>query len=101
MAKGYSAVWLAGRLTEEDAFWTSAAAVAVMIGHVYPIFLRFKGGKAVATFGGAFFRLTPWAMALTLLVFLLVVAWTRHVSLGSIVGAVVFPLAVWLLIIPP
>src|SRR6516162_11693219 len=54
IAKGYVAVWLAGRWTEHDWFWMSAAALAVMAGHAYPVFLRFKGGKAVASFVGAF-----------------------------------------------
>jgi glycerol-3-phosphate acyltransferase PlsY len=49
IAKGYLAVWLAGRLTDQSSLWMSAAALAVMAGHAYPVFLRFKGGKAVAS----------------------------------------------------
>src|SRR5690348_834214 len=45
MAKGYFAVWLAGRLTKADPGWMAAAAIAVMLGHAYPVFLRFQGGK--------------------------------------------------------
>jgi glycerol-3-phosphate acyltransferase PlsY len=74
----------------------SAAAVTVMAGHAYPIFLGFKGGKAVASFVGAFLCLTPWALAVEVIVFVVVVGWTRHISMGSIVGAATFPLAVWL-----
>src|SRR5438270_13953267 len=48
IAKGYAAVWIAGRLTGGDQVWMSAAALAVMAGHAFPVFLRFKGGKAVA-----------------------------------------------------
>jgi acyl phosphate:glycerol-3-phosphate acyltransferase len=96
IAKGYLAVWIAGRLTEGDTLWMSAAALAVMAGHAYPVFLGFKGGKAVASFIGAFLYLTPWAMAVEVVVFVIVVAWTRHISMGSIVGAATFPLAVWL-----
>jgi glycerol-3-phosphate acyltransferase PlsY len=67
-----------------------------MAGHAYPIFLGFKGGKAVASFVGAFLCLTPWALAVEVIVFVVVVGWTRHISMGSIVGAATFPLAVWL-----
>src|SRR5947207_10978010 len=49
IAKGYLAVWLAGRLTDGSALWMSAAALAVMAGHAYPIFIGCKGGKAVAS----------------------------------------------------
>src|SRR5690242_9596096 len=50
MAKGYLAVWLAGRWTGQSPLWMSLAALAVMAGHAYPVFLKFKGGKAVASF---------------------------------------------------
>jgi len=101
IAKGYAAVWIAGRLTEGSVFWMSAAALAVMAGHAYPVFLKFEGGKAVASFIGAFLRLTPLPMVAALIVFVVVVAWTRHISLGSIVAAGTFPLAVWLILQPP
>ena len=96
IAKGYAAVWVAGRLTGHDTVWMSWAALAVIAGHAYPVFLRFQGGKAVASFVGAFLCLTPWALAVEVIVFVAVVAWTRHISMGSIVGAATFPLAVWL-----
>jgi acyl phosphate:glycerol-3-phosphate acyltransferase len=99
--KGYLAVWLAGRLTAgtsgPDPFWMSAAALAVMAGHAYPVFLGFHGGKAVASFIGAFLCLTPLPMVAILVVFLGVVAWTRHISMGSVVAAAVFPVGVWLI----
>ena len=72
-----------------------------MGGHAYPVFLKFKGGKAVASFVGAFLCLTPLALAAEVVVFVGVVGWTRHISMGSIVGASTFPLAVWLLLHPP
>jgi len=97
IGKGYLAVWLAGRLTGGDPLWMSAAALAVMAGHAYPVFLRFHGGKAVASYVGAFLCLAPLALAATLVVFVGVVAWTRQISMGSIVGAATFPLAVWLI----
>src|ERR1022692_5068577 len=97
IAKGYLAVWMAGRLTAHDWLWMSAAALAVMAGHAYPVFLKFKGGKAVASWVGAFLCLTPIALVAVLVVFVVVVAWTRYISMGSIVGAATFPLAVWLM----
>ena len=75
----------------------SVSALSVMAGHAYPVFLRFKGGKAVASFVGAFLCLTPLALGAVLLVFVVMVAWTRFISAGSIVGAATFPLAVWLM----
>jgi len=101
IAKGFFAVWLTGRLTSQDALWMSLAALAVMAGHSFPVFLKFRGGKAVATFVGAFLCLTPAALGAVLLVFVAVVAWTRFISLGSITAAAVFPLGVWLILQPP
>lgn len=99
--KGALAVWLAGRLTAGDPLWMSLAALAVMAGHAYPVFLKFKGGKAVASFIGAFLVLTPLALLATLVVFVGTVAWTRYISLGSITAAATFPLAVWIILHPP
>ena len=93
--KGFVAVWLAARLTDGSAIALAWAVAAVMVGHCYPVFLRFKGGKAVACFVGAFLYLAPLALLVTVLVFLAIVAITRYVSLGSIVGALVFPPALW------
>jgi glycerol-3-phosphate acyltransferase PlsY len=101
IAKGYLAVWIAGRLTDQSPWWMSAAALAVMAGHAFPVFLRFQGGKAVASFVGAFLCLTPLALAGVLVVFVATVAWTRHISMGSIVGAATLPLGVWLIQMPP
>jgi len=101
IAKGFAAVWIAAMLTSDDVWWTSAAALAVMGGHAYPIFLHFKGGKAVASFIGAFLYLTPLPLAATLVVFVVIVAATRHISAGSVLGAALFPLAVWLILHPP
>jgi glycerol-3-phosphate acyltransferase PlsY len=101
IGKGYLAVWLAGRLTGHDALWMSLATLTVMAGHAYPVFLKFKGGKAVASFVGAFLCLTPAALAVEVIVFVGVVAWTRHISMASIVGAATFPLAVWLILKSP
>src|SRR5436305_14883506 len=59
IAKGYAAVFITARLTHGDPLWTSLAALVVMAGHAYPVFLGFRGGKAVATFLGAYALLAP------------------------------------------
>jgi acyl phosphate:glycerol-3-phosphate acyltransferase len=101
VAKGFAAVWLAAELTSDSALWTSASALAVMAGHSYPVFLGFKGGKAVASFMGAFLYLTPLPLLAAMAVFGIVAAGTRYISVGSIVAAGSFPLGVWLILHPP
>lgn len=101
IGKGFVAVWIAARLSGGSALWTSAAAVAVMAGHAFPVFLGFRGGKAVASYVGAFLYLTPAALAIALALFAVLVWRTRFISLGSIAGAVALPLAAWLLGSPP
>ena len=101
IAKGVFAVWLADKLSGGSPLWMSLAALAVMAGHAFPVFLKFQGGKAVASFIGAFLYLTPVPMIAALLVFLLVVAATRQVSMGSIIAAGSLPLATWLIEHPP
>lgn len=100
ICKGLLAVWLAGFLSHDDARALGASAVAVMLGHCYPVFLRFKGGKAVACFIGAFLYLAPVALGVIALVFIAVVALTKYISLASIIGALLFPLAAWLIMHP-
>lgn len=101
IVKGFAAVWLMAWASDDSPIWTSAAALVVMAGHAFPVFLKFKGGKAVASFIGAFLYLTPLPLLAVLLLFVIVVAATRHISLGSIVAAGTFPLAVWLILHPP
>jgi glycerol-3-phosphate acyltransferase PlsY len=101
IAKGYVAVWLAAKLTDDAPEWTSLAALAVMAGHAYPVFLKFQGGKAVATFIGAFAYLTPLPLAAVLLLFIAVVAVTRYISAASILAAAAFPFGVWMISHPP
>jgi glycerol-3-phosphate acyltransferase PlsY len=100
IAKGFGAVWLMAKASDESPVWMSAAALAVMAGHAYPVFLKFKGGKAVASFIGAFLYLTPIPLLAVLLLFVIVVSATRYISLGSIVAAGTFPFAVWLILHP-
>lgn len=94
LTKGVAAVLIARRLGAAPAL-VGAAAFFVMLGHCYPVWLKFQGGKGVATSAGAMGALAPPAMVLTLLVFLAVVAWKRWVSLGSISAAASFPLFVF------
>ncbi len=100
IAKGYFAVWLMARFTGDDPMWTAAAAVAVLLGHGFPVFLRFQGGKAVASFVGANLYLAPVALLACVVMLVVVVAMTRYISLGSIVAAGLFPFAVYLLMHP-
>lgn len=78
-------------------WWVAAASVAVVAGHVFPVWLKFRGGKGVATGLGVFLVLAPLAVLCALLVFVVIVWATRYVSLGSMVAAAMLPLAVWLL----
>jgi glycerol-3-phosphate acyltransferase PlsY len=84
--KGTVAVLIAQRLTNGVAA-PVVAGLASMIGHVYPVWLRFRGGKGVATAAGAFAVLTPVAVVVAVAVFLLTVALTRFISVGSMVAA--------------
>ena len=101
IAKGACAVWLADRFLHGSVTAMSLAALAVMAGHAYPVLLKFRGGKAVASFVGAFMYLTPVPLLTVLLVFVVTVAVTRYISLGSVLAAGFFPLAVFLIEHPP
>jgi glycerol-3-phosphate acyltransferase PlsY len=98
--KGLFAVWLADRLTGGNMMWMSFAALAVLVGHAFSVFLNFKGGKAVASFVGAFAYLTPLPLLAVILLFVFLVAWTRYLSLGSIAAAALFPVACWMILHP-
>src|SRR5260370_38147244 len=84
IAKGYVAVWMMGRFTAQDPLWMSLAALAVMLGHAFPIFLKFHGGKAVASFIGAFLCLTPVPLLATFVVVFGTVGVPRSYPCGSI-----------------
>lgn len=77
-------------------WWITAAAIAVIVGHMFPVWLGFRGGKGVATGVGVFLMLAPLAVVGAGLIFLLLVWRTKYVSLGSIVSAASIPLFVWL-----
>ncbi|MFN2492579.1 MAG: glycerol-3-phosphate 1-O-acyltransferase PlsY [Pyrinomonadaceae bacterium] len=76
---------------ESGSEWVLAAAIAVMVGHILPVWLKFRGGKGVATGVGVFLILAPFATATAALVFVVVVLLTRYVSLGSILAALSVP----------
>ena len=100
-AKGAAAVLIAkhflnGQTPDGFYWWVVLAAVAVMLGHMFPVWLRFRGGKGVATGVGVFLVLAPIAVGFAAVIFLLIVWSTRYVSLGSIVAAATIPLFVWL-----
>jgi len=99
-AKGTFAVWLADKLTTGDVFWMSATALAVLFGHVFSPYLKFKGGKAVASFLGAFGYLTPLPVLVITIIFILVIVITRYLSLGSITGAILYPFACLIILHP-
>lgn len=76
--------------------WIALVGLAAFLGHVFTIFLKFKGGKGVATALGVFLAISPLAVAGALLVFILLVWLSRFISLGSIGAAAVMPFLVWL-----
>lgn len=83
--KGAAATLLAQRVDPQGPLPAMAAAAAV-VGHMYPLWLRFRGGKGVATGAGAFLPLAPLAIAAALVAFAVALAITRYVSVGSLVG---------------
>ena len=99
-AKGSAAVLLAARLTEENSTWMVVAGLAALVGHCFPIWLGFRGGKGVATAAGVFVVLSPLAAAAAIVLFILVVAFWHYVSLGSIASAAAIPFLVYLLWAP-
>jgi glycerol-3-phosphate acyltransferase PlsY len=98
--KGALAVALARWVTTPDFgidWWVTAAATLAVLGHIFPVWLGFRGGKGVATGVGVFLALAPLAVPFAAVIFILVVWATRYVSLGSITATAAFPLCVWLL----
>jgi glycerol-3-phosphate acyltransferase PlsY len=108
MAKGYSAIviaqWITGRPEwplpfgadfspwHSRAFWISVCGLVAMLGHMFPVWLRFHGGKGVATATGVFLAVDPIAVAAGMIVFLIVLLATRFVSLASMLGAASVPI---------
>lgn len=97
--KGIVATVIARSLLTPDFginWYVALAAIAVIAGHIFPVWLGFRGGKGVATGLGVFLILAPLATICAMLAFLLVFALTKYVSLGSIIAAATMPLFVWL-----
>ena len=95
VAKGYVAV-RAAEVIGPEPVWGAAGAVLAVVGNCWPVFLRFKGGKGVATGLGAFLALTPRAILPAMAVWIVVTAASRYVSLASILACVCLPIVAWL-----
>ncbi len=91
LAKGLVAVFLARAAADLPAVYLAAGFLA-MFGHSFPLYLKFKGGKAVATSIGVLLALSGWVTLIVLACFLAVVYFTRYVSLGSIISMLILPL---------
>jgi acyl phosphate:glycerol-3-phosphate acyltransferase len=98
--KGYLAVWLAARVTHGNILWMTIAAAAAVVGHIFPVWLGFHGGKGVATGLGAFLPVCREAVLLALVLWVLVVGFWRYSSLGSIIATAAMPVFVYLLYAP-
>ncbi len=100
MGKGYCAVWVADRASRGDVGWMAVAGLAAVVGHLFPVWLKFRGGKGVATAVGVFVPLCWMAVAAAAVVWLVTVGIWRYVSLASVVAAAVLPLCTYLLYAP-
>lgn len=117
MAKGYAvaalAIWLVDRadwpfkydpdggLLHSPSFWIGASCVVAVLAHMYPVWLRFHGGKGVATAGGVFLALDPRALAASLIVFAIVLIVSRYASLASMAAAASLPIFIRFISQPP
>ena len=99
-AKGYFAVWLAGRVSHGNPRWMTLAALLTILGHTFPVWLRFQGGRGVATGAGVFLPICWQAVVGAIVVWILVLVFWRYVSLASISAAASLPLLVYLLYAP-
>ena len=89
--KGLAAVLVTKAVIGDDYLWVGAAAVAAIAGHIFPVFLNFRGGKGVATGVGVYLALAPYSVLSTLVLWAIIVCFTRYVSLASIIGTAAVP----------
>ena len=101
MAKAMAAVYLANYVHEsswlgtEKMFWQLVLGLAAVVGHIFPVFAGFKGGKGVASLLGVVVAIQPWTALISVGAFVIVVVLTKYISLGSLVGAGVFATCVF------
>jgi acyl phosphate:glycerol-3-phosphate acyltransferase len=98
--KGAAAVWLAGLLTPSQTDWQVAAGIAAVLGHLFPVWLKFRGGRGVATAAGAFVLISPIAVGGAVVVWIIVMLIWRYASLSSIFAAAALPLLMYWLYAP-
>jgi glycerol-3-phosphate acyltransferase PlsY len=96
IGKGFVAVWFISKMGDATAWHALLAAVAVVVGHNYSVFVGFSGGKGVGTTAGAFLALSPYAVAFCIAVWLITLLATRIVSIASMVAAVLLPVTIYL-----
>jgi acyl phosphate:glycerol-3-phosphate acyltransferase len=97
IAKGAVPVLLFAPRVSDSQLFALGCGIAAIVGHVFSVFVRFRGGKGVATAAGVMLGLTPLALGVAALTWLVMVALSGYVSLASIAAAAVFPVAVYLL----
>jgi glycerol-3-phosphate acyltransferase PlsY len=98
--KGYFSVWLTAHFTGNNPRWMIVAALLTIVGHMFPVWLRFQGGRGVATAAGVFIPIAWQAVVGALIVWIVVLAFWRYVSLASISAAACLPLLVYVLYAP-
>lgn len=98
--KGALAVWGAARLSDDSLTWMVAAALGVMLGHIFPVWLGGRGGRGVSTGAGAFFVICWPAVVAAMALWVVIVGVSRYVSLGSIMAAAALPFLIFFLYAP-
>ncbi|MBI3550425.1 MAG: glycerol-3-phosphate 1-O-acyltransferase PlsY [Elusimicrobia bacterium] len=93
--KGFFPVWLAARLFPNDLELQAVCGAFAIAGHVWTVFLKFRGGKAVATSAGVFAALLPAPLAVDVLIFAAGIKFSGHISIGSVAAAAAFPILAW------
>ncbi|KAF0190072.1 MAG: acyl-phosphate glycerol-3-phosphate [Desulfobulbaceae bacterium] len=101
VTKGFLPVWAAAHLLPSSSanreLIVVSCGLAAVVGHMFPLYLRFKGGKGVATALGVFLALSPWSILISVLVFAAAVAGSGYVSVGSLAASGLIPLWLWIM----